>query len=683
MKKIIYLVAICFVQGAFAQVGINTENPQGIFNVDGARDNATTGTPTTAQQVNDFLVMPDGKTGIGTAPGTSLDVNGAITNRETSVTIASNAATLPANTSMVRLTGTATGAITVTAAAAPNAGQRMIVYNTTSGGFTATFNGLPIANGQALEFIYSNGGWRSTDNGAGSVGGLNDWHLTGNSGTSATINFIGTTNNVDFVTRTNNTERIRVTGTGNVGIGTTVPVSRLSVVSDGAGSGVADDMEIASYNAAGPGIGLFFKSALGTQAAPVNLSNGSSLGIISWNGQSNGGMQGLSSIAAGYRGNGTTNLSDLAISTSSTERMRVTETGNIGIGTTAPGTRLDVNGAITNRETSIAVASNMATVPANISQVQLTGTATGVIAITAAVAPNAGQRLIIYNNTTGGFNAILNGFSITNGQAVEFIYSNGAWRTTDNGASSVGGPNEWHITGNAGINATTNFIGTTNNVDFVTRTNNTERMRVTGTGNVGIGTNAPTASLEIYSTANNTSGLKFSRINSSTPTGTGQAIGVDSNGNVITVSTAATITSIEASTNGDGGTYEGSFNVNGSGWILVPNTSTNMVVPAGGKAIFINCMLGIDYLGIPAGSGSSYYTAKLFIDGVETNVFQTTQETSAGGQTQFSLSSVKFLTAGNHTIEVRMRRTFDNGMVAATNMLCGVMSMSFNASYIN
>lgn len=196
MKKIIYLVAICFVQGAFAQVGINTENPQGIFNVDGARDNATTGTPTAAQQANDFLVMPDGEVGIGTAPGTSLDVNGAIT---------------------------------VTAAAAPNAGQRMIVYNTTSGGFTAALNSFPIANGQALEFIYSNGGWRSTDNGAGTVGGLNDWHLTGNAGTNATTNFIGTTNAIDFVIRSNNTEQMRVSSAGNVGIGTTIPANKLHV----------------------------------------------------------------------------------------------------------------------------------------------------------------------------------------------------------------------------------------------------------------------------------------------------------------------------------------------------------------------------------------------------------------------------------------------------------------------
>lgn len=47
-------------------VGINTSNPQGVFHVDGAKDNPATGAPTEAQQDNDFLVTSTGSTGIGT-----------------------------------------------------------------------------------------------------------------------------------------------------------------------------------------------------------------------------------------------------------------------------------------------------------------------------------------------------------------------------------------------------------------------------------------------------------------------------------------------------------------------------------------------------------------------------------------------------------------------------------------
>jgi len=57
----------------------------------------------------------------------------------------------------------------------------------------------------------------------------NDWTILGNAGTVATTNFVGTTDAIDFVTRTNNTERMRVTSAGNVGVGTTTPATSLSV----------------------------------------------------------------------------------------------------------------------------------------------------------------------------------------------------------------------------------------------------------------------------------------------------------------------------------------------------------------------------------------------------------------------------------------------------------------------
>jgi hypothetical protein len=55
----------------------------------------------------------------------------------------------------------------------------------------------------------------------------------------------------------------------------------------------------------------------------------------------------------------------------------------------------------------------------------------------------------------------------------------------------------WNLTGNAGTSPTTNFIGTTDNKDLAIKTNNTERMRITATGKVGIGIAAPVASLQV------------------------------------------------------------------------------------------------------------------------------------------------------------------------------------------
>lgn len=61
---------------SFGQVGINTSNPQGVFNVDGGRDNPATGVPSVAQQNNDFVVTNTGSVGVGiTAPDSSAKLD--------------------------------------------------------------------------------------------------------------------------------------------------------------------------------------------------------------------------------------------------------------------------------------------------------------------------------------------------------------------------------------------------------------------------------------------------------------------------------------------------------------------------------------------------------------------------------------------------------------------------------
>lgn len=79
-KNVLILMMTLSGTFAFSQVGVNTQNPQTIFHIDGAKDNPATGTPSAAQQTNDFVVTAGGNVGVGTtAPTTRLDIENGTT----------------------------------------------------------------------------------------------------------------------------------------------------------------------------------------------------------------------------------------------------------------------------------------------------------------------------------------------------------------------------------------------------------------------------------------------------------------------------------------------------------------------------------------------------------------------------------------------------------------------------
>lgn len=75
MKKLlIILYGLLFTTG-YAQLGINTTSVQGVFQVDGGKDNPASGNPTATQQLNDFITTSAGNVGIGkTNPQRKLDI---------------------------------------------------------------------------------------------------------------------------------------------------------------------------------------------------------------------------------------------------------------------------------------------------------------------------------------------------------------------------------------------------------------------------------------------------------------------------------------------------------------------------------------------------------------------------------------------------------------------------------
>lgn len=76
----------------------------------------------------------------------------------------------------------------------------LLVYNT-----NASVTG---GNGSGFYF-WTGSAWARLDN-----SNSGDWRLTGNAGTSPSTNFLGTTDAQDLVFRTNNTERLRIAGAG-------------------------------------------------------------------------------------------------------------------------------------------------------------------------------------------------------------------------------------------------------------------------------------------------------------------------------------------------------------------------------------------------------------------------------------------------------------------------------------
>jgi hypothetical protein len=252
-----------------------------------------------------------------------------------------------------------------------------------------------------------------------------DWKQGGNIGTNPTTDFLGTIDNTAIRIRTNNTERLEISNSGLL-------------------------RAYASGSAAAPLLSWDSDTDTGLYhniADELNLAAGG-LEFVTLRNAAN------AELVLNETGS---NL-DTRIETANNDSSFFIDgaNDNVGLGTNTPNTsaQLDIS------DTDKGVLINRVALTATNSATPISTPATG---------------LLVYNtaSASSGSTEVMPGF---------YFWDGSKW-------VAMGGTNgkDWSLEGNAGTNSSNNFIGTTDNTDFVLRTNDTERLRFLGSGNAGIG----------------------------------------------------------------------------------------------------------------------------------------------------------------------------------------------------
>jgi hypothetical protein len=295
--------------------------------------------------------------------------------------------------------------------------------------------------------------------GVGTFGSLTSKIKIGLNGDSLSSDgdfYIQTSSANPLIFRTNFAEIMRITSAGNVGIGTTS--------SDLFARGYGRILNINSASSAAIEINATTGSS---SVIDMGVNGTRSLAIIT-----DGSTPKLASVGA----------LPLAFETNSSERMRITSAGLVGLGTSSPGQRLHVEGSISVN----------------------TGTSPGTNGSGIAVYASDFPRLSFRNSTTGD----------TSSDGLQIFMS---------GADVVYALQE---TGYQAWN-----------------TSSTERMRIDSSGNVGIGTTAPTSTAGFTPTLQLTSAASTALVITKSTTTQQNVVGTDGAGLYIESAGNATGTS--------------------------------------------------------------------------------------------------------------------------------------------
>mgnify|MGYP003647780716 CR=1 FL=1 len=286
-------------------------------------------------------------------------------------------------------------------------------------------------------------------------------------------------------------ERMRITDTGNVGIGSSSPVSKLTL-----------------------------EGARNTNTITLRTINNDSVWTVGdefgaiefYSNDTSGGSVGVMSAISCFTGTTSGSSSELSFSTSAfgsrnIERMRIDSSGNVGIGTSSPATKLDVNGVINVRTNGYEFG--------RITTNNVSGTDGGLTFQTISGGVFSESMRIDYSGNVGiGTSSPVKTLDV-NGtvRALRLLADDGTVQTGFNANSLV------QISRGAAPSFL-QFISPTNqqqgilfgdtddtvmgsiryehsNDSMWFEANNAERMRIDSNGNVGIGTSSPATELDI------------------------------------------------------------------------------------------------------------------------------------------------------------------------------------------
>jgi hypothetical protein len=303
-------------------------------------------------------------------------------------------------------------------------------------------------------------------------------------------------------------QAMTLNASSNLGIGTTSPTGRLDVVYDNALVG-------RFYNSGGRGLvrvdGL-------TDSSFQAYKNGSLVGFFQTD---SGGTE----IVTGT----TTGAFPYSIYTNNTERMRITSAGLVGIGTSSPSYPLSVQTSTTanNRVTGnfyntgatgtnafdnwlLRIASNGSGADCSIN---FTDSVTwnayiGMKSGALNFAPNSGTTAMTLN--TSGY------LGIGTTSPTQLLHINSSSDTNIRLTNAVATSGLY-----IGVNASSyGYMSILDNQPLWFGTNNTERLRITAAGNVGIGTSSPSTALDVVGSINASVNSTVAGVSFSSGTGT-------------------------------------------------------------------------------------------------------------------------------------------------------------------